>query len=366
MSTVPSTQKLTWQLPFDLYDFFGYLFPGVMFICALIILFPPEVLESALTSDWLTHPLLAKEAPWWVGVLVLFGATAFLYSIGHVISSFGAVILDRLLFRGIIGHPAYEIFQLNTPIPASVRVCYEFLFAGASFWLFHAASGGALDRSWVNIIVALCLVPVLLRILDTWVTTIKKAPGFELPSIPPSGIYERLMHPHIMLARVVLDPLAKLFLRAARMDEKIPDSMILAIKKKLVSLRPQLDLSSAGQDAFWIAYNYVAQNSEVHRRAIHNFLHLFSFSRNLAAALMIPVVIAIADSVTNKLLFTQFNHPVAVGLILGAWIAMWRYYYLFAKYYTEYTLRAFLTTEAITDRPSLEETGNAETATMRF
>ena len=112
-----------------------------------------------------------------------------------------------------------------------------------------------------------------------------------------------------------------------------------------------MTIEEAETDVFWLTYDSVAQRSSVHAGAIKNFLYMFSFARSLSAAVMIPVVLACIDETTLRLYFTGFDRPLAWSLVAVGWVMMWRYYYLFSRYYTEYTFRAFVALNAAETAP---------------
>jgi len=140
--------KQWWQLPFDLYDFFGYLFPGVVFVLSLgtLVTRTPGV-DSAPALIRSVTAVIQSPLQWWGGLLIILAAIVVLYSVGHVIASVSAIVLDRIFLTGVFGHPYKRLLRLNDPVDKVGRACYEYLFLFATIWLICVLIGGALSPS---------------------------------------------------------------------------------------------------------------------------------------------------------------------------------------------------------------------------
>lgn len=109
------------DIPFTLYDFFGYLLPGLTFGALSFLSFDlPKMF--GYTSDMLlgTKPTtpslllfaiikLFDKSPFFISVL----AIVISYVLGHIISSLSSLLFERFIVRGLISYPADNMFQLR-------------------------------------------------------------------------------------------------------------------------------------------------------------------------------------------------------------------------------------------------------------
>jgi len=109
-----SSKEFSPFVPFDLYDFFGYLFPGILFSTnALIFLnevdkdfFNKYLKDIFIHSDSIALTFIASTSLILAGIVIL-------YTLGHFIATLSHVIIDRVLIDGIEGYPIN--FLLDIP-----------------------------------------------------------------------------------------------------------------------------------------------------------------------------------------------------------------------------------------------------------
>ncbi len=106
-------------LPFSLYDFFGYLFPGGIFW--VLLLFSSEI-SQAIKFTFGGVPLkedigalyfrfvTAFEASAVIGLLLLLVIS---YITGHLVASLSSYFFERILVERWLGYPATTLFQLS-------------------------------------------------------------------------------------------------------------------------------------------------------------------------------------------------------------------------------------------------------------
>lgn len=106
-------------LPFTLYDFFGYLLPGIVFWMTIILsLDATRISYSFLNSDTPLNLLekliifsqfegILKTYPWFISATSLLVA----YISGHLIASISSLIGERFFVEFILGYPAHILFN---------------------------------------------------------------------------------------------------------------------------------------------------------------------------------------------------------------------------------------------------------------
>lgn len=120
---LPPTSITNLTIPFTLYDFFGYLLPGIIFWMLLILSADITYLftEILLTDHKISIELHFKvftdaehffqKSPWFVsGSAILIS-----YISGHFISTISSFFGERLFVENIIKYPASNLFESNEP-----------------------------------------------------------------------------------------------------------------------------------------------------------------------------------------------------------------------------------------------------------
>ncbi|MGB9694038.1 MAG: hypothetical protein ACPLYF_04270 [Fervidobacterium sp.] len=112
----------TVQIPFTLYDFFGYLLPGITFGALMLLSFDLPNAIQLVTEKVLGHRTdsspsflfmdfisLLHKSPWFIS---LFGLLIS-YIIGHVIAALSSYFLERIFVQAWLKYPTENMFQLN-------------------------------------------------------------------------------------------------------------------------------------------------------------------------------------------------------------------------------------------------------------
>lgn len=106
-------------IPFTLYDFFGYLLPGIVFWLTVILSLDAtrisySILDSTKPLDVLNKLIIfsqferiLKEYPWFVSATSLLVA----YISGHLIASISSYFGERLFVENILGYPGEILFS---------------------------------------------------------------------------------------------------------------------------------------------------------------------------------------------------------------------------------------------------------------
>lgn len=92
------------NIPFSLFDFFGYLFPGSILMTAAFLFAPEGSFEQMVTFFDTANDF---KYILYLGFLI---AT---YSLGHIVSSIGSILFQRLLIAKLLGYPADNLLQKN-------------------------------------------------------------------------------------------------------------------------------------------------------------------------------------------------------------------------------------------------------------
>src|SRR5215217_3972041 len=104
--------------PFNLYDVFGYLIPGLFFICLLTLFYwDTSLFETGLVKE----VKLAYDA--FAGLTIVFAIALSLmgiYIVGHAIASLSHLIFDRIIISTIFRYPATTLFKVEDIQPRNI------------------------------------------------------------------------------------------------------------------------------------------------------------------------------------------------------------------------------------------------------
>lgn len=91
------------DIPFNFFDFFGYLIPGIIFTIAIIcVLIPDNTYQN--TIDFFKSITDFKY-------IISFVIVIMVYGLGHVVSSLGSYLFEGLLIGKWLGYPSENFFN---------------------------------------------------------------------------------------------------------------------------------------------------------------------------------------------------------------------------------------------------------------
>ena len=126
-------RKANLNIPFDFYDFFGYIFPGIAFIIYLTIFcsygFP------SISLSGLFEMFTIKQQPVISGIVVAIIGIVSIYVVGHTIATISSISADRVLVNGIAGYPVINLLELNKEQREYSEATYKYLFTLANLLL---------------------------------------------------------------------------------------------------------------------------------------------------------------------------------------------------------------------------------------
>lgn len=109
MSSFESVKNLRdFNNPLNLYDLFGYLLPGLLFLLLFLV---DHIFQSVSSIQEFKSSLkMFLNFSWWIFIVIFLTA----YFLGHFISSFSSLILERGIVKKILGMPIENLFNENS------------------------------------------------------------------------------------------------------------------------------------------------------------------------------------------------------------------------------------------------------------
>ncbi|SIN65421.1 hypothetical protein [Algoriphagus halophilus] len=337
--------------PFNSYDVFGYLIPGSIFLVTIYVfdfwakktmgfkhnpiytlfeLFRPPNFDGSQNS------FSSFEA-----VIFILITLISVYLLGHIISIISSFYIDRVLIKKGHYYPIsrFLIGESKNTV-ASNAVKSNFIFINVSLSISYLLSGIYISLAysvyspttiiWHSLICFCYLISIIGLILSISYT--KHFTFWELPQ----KIYNYLT---LVLKNIV------------GKGHDMSDSTI-EIYKEFVEKKLRLDPLNPNTDVYWMTYLYVSRKSPSAVRTLLNWLHLYSFSRNVATAFYLSFIYSILSIGLNSHQvssnsfgnFGKFN--VLIGLIIPfmflccSFIFLLRFYYLYNSYYSKFLVRS--------------------------
>jgi len=349
------------QTPFDLYDFFGYLFPGMFFGVGLFVV-------HALFSGTQTVAIVAqaqslatafKDFKFVEAVLVLVVIFLMFYVFGHLVASFGSLLFEKKLLKGIFGYPTQYYLDVREKhqrkVAESVYKITFMLFNATliigilsiDFPKYEAPFLACLKGlKWLLIIWFLLLLgfrPLLTwvqkRFVLAWLETVRK--------LAVASLYWTVFF--------LIDlPITLVFGSTGVLKRFDPDT-IDAYKRKFYN-DFELDVDEVDTNVFWLSYVFLVQHSPNSLPTIRNFLHMFSFARNTAAATFLLLAITLSVKYVFGAQITPGNamllYMFSMILYIFGLVMLLRYFYLYSSYFTKYILRSYLIAEKRGQQPT--------------
>ncbi len=335
---MPTPKDYSPFVPFDLYDFFGYIFPSVIFSASILLFY--NSLRPGFYSSWISQPT-NQEIPFVTGLAIVVAAIVLLYALGHVIATVSHIIIDRVLIDGIEGYPVNFLLDIRKPTREYSESTFKYLFACFNLLLLAPALPLAYSTmvSSVLILFAFILILISQRII---VMLVRRRPGGHEISHKLGD--KRLFRLFLKPAKII-DVAIDFFRRLLGMDRPFSPGFLRTYRKVFSRRFGGLISVEEGSNNYWLSAFAAGSNDEVHDRTLHTWLHLYGFARNAAAAIYLSSALIICHLLFNPDAFTG-SVPLQLGIqwTLASVFGI-RYWVLYSHYYTKGVMRAFLEIE---------------------
>jgi hypothetical protein len=344
-------------LPFSLYDFYGYLFPGTLLfygICVVISIF----YGVDLNNDFLKHCGF-PEAKGVVGnVFFAVFMLGIIYFLGHINATISHLLVDRTIVKKIIGYPVLrqlkgigEVREFSRAINMYVLIIFFLWLLIPAFFYNTSELLRYSNKIAIIIIGTLYAIRYLIVILEPFLFK-GKAPrtgDFKFNNGPLKILL--LIVPYYILTSLFIALKYSVFRPAKKLlscDESLPEEVVRKFKRNLSALTG-LDISANPSEAYWLATIAMNQRCPADYSKIMNWLNLYGFLRNLASVCLIlaGIVALILYNSDIKVLDTGFVSGAANigrfmlgGLILSFGFLFFRFWIIYRNYFSNYIIRA--------------------------
>jgi len=330
-------QKSNFQIPFDFYDFFGYLFPGTIMSIYLLIFFS-YAFPTMNLSNLLTIFSIDKE-PIVSGLLKTFAIIVLIYVIGHFIATISSIIIDKILISGISGYPILFLLDLKKESRPFIAATYKYLFLFMNLTI--VCSFFAINPWIFVVLIFLILVLIGIRII---IEISRQSNWKMLESVKRQNWIRYYIAPMKWI-----DIVAKSANAAVGGDRKFPAQFIEKYKE-IFNKKYQLDCKNLGSENYWLSYFITVRNDPSSLALFRTWLHLYGFARNLSAASFIMSFLITAIIIIYQPLYLKPARLQLSITYLIAWVFLARYWILYRSYYTKSIIRAFVAMNSVENK----------------
>lgn len=156
------------------------------------------------------------------------------------------------------------------------------------------------------------------------------------------------------LCKYFISPIFQICYQALCLNEKFGAEFIREYQKefeKYFEMKPQ----DVGSENYWLSYCYIRSQSPHLDAAVRNFLHMYSFARNVCSAMYISLIVVIILNIWKYSVPQWLIILWGLSLLLTALLLLIRYYYLYSSYYSKFIFRSFLAISKANRMASLVE-----------
>lgn len=329
------TKDVKGLVPFTLYDFFGYLFPGMVLIGGIVLYFNAIILESHMYEN--LKSMYADFTGLFTIVVALSGLVL-VYVLGHFIATISHITIDRIIVGTILKYPYLTLLGIEEKgRPIAWPMHKLILFLMIAVWLLAIAAlffprlEPALVWGIIAIMVTLFVRAVLVVIKGAFPEAIK---GYEPKTAKWPYMWFIGWH-SALLEGILINPVRQLL----SIDRGFSAELATCIKER-ISKRFGVNCEEIETCNFWLPCLQIMKNPECSRMT-NNWLQLYGLNRNLC---MVFVILS-AFSIINHYLLNYNVSPseklFMVITIIAAVVFGIRYIMLYYTYYSKNVFRFF-------------------------
>ncbi len=296
------------------------------------------------------HYFISSESHWSFELIILVIFIVISYSLGHIIASFSAFFLDRLLVGKCFSYPYIVLFKLH---PENSNNEFKIILYAIVFLLNILLIINLFFYNFYINISLIFIVLVLIYLLFVYIKTI---------SAYNKKKFNRLVKILFDIIKIVgslnqrfVSYLTSFLRYSINVYSSFDDDFISKFKKAY-SKTFNSTLEKDKVLVYWFCRNFIIEKSYNFNSMLNNWFNLYSYSRNLSACFYLSYVYLLlfiyyqTYIVSDKFFINNFYNFNAytitykiflIFLIVLSFILLVRFYYLYYTYYNKYLYRTF-------------------------
>jgi len=338
-------------LPFNLYDFYGYIIPGVLLLAGSFLIMAHFIKDIESVYIFATNYLNSlKFTPAIIFFIILI---SIIYFVGHINAMISHLIFDRILVKRILGYPIYDLLNIDNNLRDFSRATNYYLLTLINLlifvpilklWFPSIIKLDILIRVLIFLFVLLFTLRTIILFLEKYffeevkVAHINDALNFEKSLKIVHWLYCSFYY---LIEKTIIRVAKEFISNDTPLDQTIIDKFANKIKTDF-----SLDYKAIGTDNYWLPVIKIANNNEIILKYIMNWLNLYSFLKNLS---MVGFLLCLESGIFITL--NSYNHnfnsepiweSIIFGLLyIGSLLLLLRYWVIYRNYYTKYIIRAY-------------------------
>ena len=325
------------SIPFNTYDFFGYLLPGTLFSLGVLVVFNDKI------KSWVDgYNSLGISIPFTVVLTMLMAAG--LYFIGQIIGCIGHIIYDRMVVRNILGYPFYRILGLNQNVElSSMLISYVLIMCGFIGILIPVFVRLVHFFFNVNEVVFFSYFAVILIFLIIFILLF----AFSAKIVQDGSSIKKC---DLKGVRKFFERITEMFLKVTAtnvgVNEAVQNKFMMKLKKR-TGLRKNHFCKEYGSDIYWVTYiDLMKAKDPCHQGKISNWLDMYGCLRNYSCAFLLLATIESIRIYASLFCecsegFVFEDYAVLVGFLFLSFLLFVRYWIMYYSYYSKYIIRAY-------------------------
>ncbi len=350
------------RVPFNVNDYFIFLFPGIMLIAAGIIFYQIIFKVPYGTQSWKIFDFTTQNADWPRYAFIAPFAIVGIYLCGYLVELLSIAIFETLLIEYIIGHPYHRLFNKHTMLSRHEK--YRQLFFKSIVVLIILGIGTAITDLKFRDLLSLCLfsaavaVWILKFVFDYMVYQLpntRTQQWRKLRSTLARPCWRILIRPLLISLSKPLDYFGVILASLFRINKPFPSefqNQFEELFRKRFGTYFKKELGPIFHYALQVCLR--ERNPDNCRRVEHLRL-TYAFTRNIATVFLIMFIVG---AIAKRLvlpgilvnLMIDYNieisryYPVNIWLNVTSMLALafgYRFYRLYYDYFSECVLMAF-------------------------
>lgn len=355
--------------PFSLYDFMGYIIPGIIFLSFMALSYLSIGDESDMYHFLRTHlypKLITPKTSSFVydigmiGFLTFFGLSAF-YIMGHFIATLSHLTIDRVIVYSLLKYPILTNFDLvekeDRDYPVMLFNLTLLLIVVGIFALLavnYVKNQNVLVEHAIKLfylLIASSAVRVILPVLIGLLPRKDKRMSMN----PEWRLFKLLERIYRLLEGVTISPMLSALFMNKRFDDGFKTRVIERFKEVF-----GLDPIKEKTNVYWLMHYYVIRRSSKLEAYQTNWHRLYGLCRNVSFACFMIVVLQIyLCTKYSNVLCSAPGPQISILCITLSTVFLFRYLVLYSNYYTKNLVRSFFILSSI-DPDSSEKSESYE------
>lgn len=298
---------------------------------------------------------MGEGSHWSLELIIIVLFTIVCYSLGHLIGSFSAFFIDRILVGSALKYPYLVLFKLaeNNINYNQVKLRYAIGILSILLNLIFILSLFIYAPYTFGVLIFLFLVLLFIFLHLFSPITLNKE-NESSAALQTKKLTERRAYKILNFLFGLLFKILKTYLG---IYISFSDDFINKFKVVYKSIF-QTDMEKDGVNVYWFTRNYITEKSPALNSLLNNWFNLYSFSRNLSTCFYIAFIYIVFLININLLFDDCYNHIFLsrffsshynfitykisiIGVLIISLVMLIRYYYLYYTYYNKFLYRTF-------------------------